>query len=401
MRPADVTGPRSDTPPRYDYLLLGGGLQSGLIFMALHHFRPGATIALVERDEHLGGNHTWSFHAGDVPLAARRWFDPVVQWRWPGYEVRFPRYQRHIAQPYGAFSGVALETHLRALVTHKPGSAIFTSAEVTAVSESGAALSDGRTLAGRVVIDSRGPGQVPVSRHAGYQKFVGLELTLSRPHGLPIPILMDTLLPQTDGLRFMYVLPFSPYRVLVEDTYFSDAPQLDLELLDARIRSWVRARGWQIAGIERQEHGVLPMPYEAPEPRAGAIRFRGGYAGGWFNPATGYSLPLAVRFAEMIATHEIAELDEAQRLLLADRERQARFLLLLNRLLFSATPPAARRSVFERVYQLPPECLTRLYAMQLRRDDQLRILVSSPPEGVSLVKAARAVGHWALPQLVR
>jgi lycopene beta-cyclase len=385
----------------YDYLLLGGGLQSGLVLMALRHFQPAATVALVERDARLGGNHTWSFHAGDVPAAARRWFDPVVQWRWPGYEVHFPRYLRHVATPYGAFSGSALDSHVRALVAGSPGSAIFTGAEVIAAAESSARLSDGRTLTGRVIIDSRGPGRAPVASGTGYQKFVGLELTLSEPHDLEVPILMDTLLPQTDGLRFMYVLPFSRHQVLIEDTYFSDSAHLDVELLCAHIRAWAAARGWHIARVDRLEQGVLPMPYEEAPPRASTVRFCGGYAGGWFNPATGYSLPLAVRFAEMIATHPIAQLDHAQRLLLAERARQAGFLMLLNRLLFAATPPAGRRSVFERVYQLPAECLTRLYAMRLRRDDQLRLLLGAPPEGVSFLKAARAVGHWALPQLVR
>ena len=55
----------------YDYILVGGGLQNALIALLLAERRPGTTLALLEREERLGGNHTWSFHDTDVAGAAR------------------------------------------------------------------------------------------------------------------------------------------------------------------------------------------------------------------------------------------------------------------------------------------------------------------------------------------
>ncbi len=52
-----------------DYALVGGGLQNGLLALALRAARPAARLALVERGATLGGNHTWCFHAGDLPAA--------------------------------------------------------------------------------------------------------------------------------------------------------------------------------------------------------------------------------------------------------------------------------------------------------------------------------------------
>src|SRR5687767_9960006 len=86
----------------FDYVLIGGGLQNGLIAAALAAFRPTATVAMVERAERVGGNHTWSFHSADITGHARSFVEPFVATRWPGYEVRFPGLERTLGEPYAA-----------------------------------------------------------------------------------------------------------------------------------------------------------------------------------------------------------------------------------------------------------------------------------------------------------
>src|SRR5262245_27635475 len=83
----------------YDCVLVGGGLQNGLLALAILAERPDARIALVERADHLGGNHTWCFHAGDLPPSATQFVGPLVEQRWPGYEVSFPGNRRTIESP--------------------------------------------------------------------------------------------------------------------------------------------------------------------------------------------------------------------------------------------------------------------------------------------------------------
>ena len=51
---------------QYDLILAGGGLANGLIAWRLHTLRPGLRILLLEASERIGGNHTWSFHDGDL-----------------------------------------------------------------------------------------------------------------------------------------------------------------------------------------------------------------------------------------------------------------------------------------------------------------------------------------------
>jgi len=97
-------------------------------------------------------------------------------------------------------------------------------------------LDDGVRLTGSLVIDARGPAAAePGALRCGFQKFLGLELELAEDHGLSRPILMDATVAQIDGFRFFYVLPFDRRRVLVEETFFSRAPDLDLARARANV----------------------------------------------------------------------------------------------------------------------------------------------------------------------
>ena len=54
--------------PRFDLIILGGGLAGGLAALALRAHRPDLKLALVEPNA-IGGNHLWSFFESDVAPA--------------------------------------------------------------------------------------------------------------------------------------------------------------------------------------------------------------------------------------------------------------------------------------------------------------------------------------------
>src|SRR3954464_7080384 len=89
---------------RFDLVLVGGGLQNGLIALAVLARKPGLRIALIESGARPGGNHTWCMHARDVPDQARDFVAPLVVSQWPGYEVRFPAGKRRVAGTYAAIT---------------------------------------------------------------------------------------------------------------------------------------------------------------------------------------------------------------------------------------------------------------------------------------------------------
>jgi len=376
-----------------DYALVGGGLHNGLIALALRHARPDARIVMIERGAAVGGNHTWCFHAGDVGAALAPWIDPLVVTRWDGYDVAFPAYARRLDSPYARVTSERLAGAVTDALA-APGSHLLV--ETTAISTAAdhvivrSASNTVTRVDASLVIDARGPD---AGRPAacGWQKFLGQELVLDRPHGLDRPILMDATVPQLDGFRFLYVLPLATDRLLVEDTYFSDSPQLDVGALRARIADYGRPRGWIPTRVAREEVGVLPLPWRC-ELGPLVAPLIAGYGGGWFHPVTGYSFPIAARLAGFLANRLPEEvfgpdLDAHA----AEHADQLAFALRLNRMLFHWFAPADRWHVLERFYRLPDPTIRRFYALETTRMDRARILIGRPPRGLSLRHMLRGV----------
>lgn len=403
-----------------DYALVGGGLQNGLIALALEAARPSARIMMIERGNRPGGNHTWCY-ASDLAAIARNqrpstniagdgddpsadvpaWIERLIVARWDSYDVAFPAYGRTLASPYACVSSDRFAEEVTRslsregcrLITH--ASAVEIDAHRVVVRHADGSLEEVRAHA---VIDARGPEATRRAENtngadgpSGWQKFLGQELRLDAPHGLARPMLMDATVaqidasaPARDGFRFLYVLPLAEDRVLVEDTYFSDGTRIDASELRARIAAYVARRGWHVAEVVREETGLLPLPLRCapPAPRA---PLAAGYAGGWFHPVTGYSFPIAARLAALVASVP------AERLVGPELEAMARaqakqmtFALRLNRMLFGWFAPAQRFRVLERFYRLPEALVRRFYALELTALDKARILVGRPPRGMSV-----------------
>jgi lycopene beta-cyclase len=374
-------------------VLTGAGLQNGLIAVACLSRNPGLRIAIVERAGAAFGDHVWSVHPDALPADARALADQVIAHRWPGQEVRFPNLQRRLVASYASITTPSLNAAVGDVLARSPGSRLLLGRAVREVASDGVTLEDGERVVGKVVIDARGPGTLArdPDMRCGYQKFLGLELDFDAEHGLREPILMDATVPQHDGFRFFYVLPLSPRRLLVEDTAFSRSPELDAPRTRAAVLEY-GARFGRVLNVARAERGVLPMPWTGTPSAELRSPLVAGYQGGWFHPATGYSLPVALRLAVHVAQHAPdrvlgPELAAMQR----EQQKQVRFAQQLNRLLFHGFAPEAMWNVFERFYRLPETVIGRFYALSLTRFDRARLLIGRPPRGFSLRSTLAAV----------
>lgn len=372
-----------------DLLLIGGGLANCLIAKRVLEHEPESDLLVVERGPTLGGNHTWSFHDSDLTPKQRLWMEPLVVQSWPRHELRFPERRRTMDGGYNSVSSDRLHEVVRPVL----GARLISDSEITEVRSDGATLSDGRSIEAGAVIDGRGD---PGGRHLdlGYQNFVGLFVRLAAPHGLEGPVLMDATVQQRDGYRFVYTLPFSPTRLLIEDTYYADTPALDHDRLGARIRAYAAEQGWEIAAVIASENGVLPIvlggdieAFLDDGPRGVA---RSGMRGAFFHPTTGYSLAEAVRLADRIAATGPMDGPALARMT-HDRSRRLwkhmAFFRLLNRMLFRAAEPELRYRIFQRFYGLSEGLIRRFYAGRLKWTDKVRLLTGKPP-----VPIHRAIG---------
>jgi lycopene beta-cyclase len=381
---------------RFDLVLVGGGLQNGLIALKTLHAHPHARIALVEAQATLGGNHTWCVHARDVPERARAWFDPLVVHHFPEYDVVFPTLRRCVASSYSVVSSERFAQVLHRLFEAHPQCALLLERRAETLHADRVELDDGRVLHARTVIDARGPDVRAFAGRAGYQKFLGRELQTRVPHGLIRPILMDATCAQNDGYRFFYVLPFAANHLLIEETRFSRSPRLDFDASRAAVNEYA-ARFGTIEACLREETGVLPMPWSIGETlhetNTRSSPLVAGYRGGYFHPATGYSLPAAVRVAELIGEHALTEPFGMDWQRFVRRHRtQVSYALQLNRLLFSGFAETDMWAVLERFYRLPPDLIARFYALSSTLSDRARILIGRPPRGFSLLRALTFAG---------
>ncbi|SEN56891.1 lycopene beta-cyclase [Sphingomonas gellani] len=375
-----------------DLAILGGGLAGGLAAMAIRARHPTLDLCLVESSNRIGGNHLWSFFGSDVSADDRPLVAPLVAHAWPGYQVAFPAHRRSIAQPYYSIESIRLDAEVRRIL---PAHAVMTGRRVLAASPTAAVLSDGDRIEARAVIDARGTGDLSLLE-LGWQKFVGREIKLDAPHELDTPIVMDATVAQIDGYRFMYALPFKPKRVFLEDTYYSDTPDLDAATLRERIDAYATARGWVTRRVDREEAGVLPVAMGGDFEeywRSGGNRVaKIGMRAGLFHPTTGYSLPDAVRTAAMLANRRDFSADglhDATHALARRSWRRRGFYRMLDTMLFKAAEPADRYRVLERFYRLQPGLIGRFYAGTSTVSDKARILTGRPP--VPIMRAVRAL----------
>jgi lycopene beta-cyclase len=385
-----------------DVVVVGGGLAGCILALRLTRSRPGLDVRVVEAADSLCGNHTWSFFETDLTIQQVSWIDSLLAHRWSGYEVRFGDRRRQLTTGYRSMTSASL----RAAVMAELGDHIALRARALAVEAGRVVLEGGSQLRAACVIDARG-GRPSPHLAVGYQKFLGQEVELAAPHALSVPIVMDATVTQNDGYRFVYTLPLDDRRLLIEDTYYSNDGDLPDESLRARIAAYAVAQGWRIRDVVREERGVLPIVLSgdfdrlAVELANGAPRI--GLSGALFHPTTGYSLPDAVRVADLLA----ALLDSAGALS-SENVRAAlhtyrksiwhhrRYYRFLNRMLLQAAEPGKRHRILARFYGLDQALIERFYAGQVLDSDKIRIglhMLLDPPIPVASALACVSEGR--------
>jgi lycopene beta-cyclase len=143
------------------------------------------------------------------------------------------------------------------------------------------------TARARVAFDTRPPPGL--GAHGLTQLFVGWEVEAREDVFDPsTATLMDFDCVQPGAAHFTYVLPSTPRRALVEDTWFAP-PGMQPPDHRGAIRDYLRVRhGLTRFDVVFEERGALPMN-PAFQPAAGKRLLALGTAGGATRPSTGYA----------------------------------------------------------------------------------------------------------------
>jgi lycopene beta-cyclase len=369
-----------------DMIIVGAGLSGLLTAWRCLDVNPDLTVVIVEASDKIAGDHTWSFNLTDVEESLRDWIKPFIAYQWPRYDVKFPKRERTLEIPYCTGNSETLRACVAPFI-ESGRMQVMLETKVASLDAESVTLENGETLDAACVLDARGfaPNE---NVFLGYQKFVGKTIRTKKPHGLKNPIIMDATVEQLGGYRFVYCLPFTEHEILVEDTYYTDGPELLESQVAARVDDYIDAHGWGDHEVVRQETGVLPItlaienwPLDTPE-----IGIRGGF----YHAITGYSFPDALNVANFISLSDLAsdpnvaeDVDTTLVVMKSKHRETESFLRLLNRMLFRACEPDQRYKVLQRFYGLSLGLIERFYAGQLTIADKARILIGKPPVPVT------------------
>ena len=110
---------------------------------------------------------------------------------------------------------------------------------------------------------------------------------------------MDFSVDQKDEIRFMYILPFSKKKALIEYTLFSSDIISDDEY-EKEIKAYLKKSNILNYSIVEKEKGMIPMTCYPFFEKNTDNYFQIGTAGGWSKPSTGYTIKNSIEKIDII-----------------------------------------------------------------------------------------------------
>jgi len=297
----------------YDYIITGAGCAglSLLVHLARNGNFRDKKILLIDQDDKVRNDRTWCFwQTGEGP------FEPIVHKQWSQAWFHSDTISRLLdLQPYHykLIRGIDFYRYCFDVIG-KELDVTLRKGTVKAVrnTENTAEVQlEDEWIAADYVFNSIlfRPPVVRTKDHYLLQHFKGRIIETPQPVFDPAQAtLMDFRTGQQHGATFVYVMPFTPQRALVEYTLFNES-ELTGEEYDAGLDDYIsRILGIQDYTITDTEQGVIPMTDHRFPKRDGRIIYTG-TAGGQTKASSGYTFDFIQQHSAHITTQLAAGRD--------------------------------------------------------------------------------------------
>ncbi len=291
----------------YDVIIAGAGMAGlSLLWQIRQSGLNDLTVLLLDQNIKSTNDRTWSFWEktpGPLDHLVFRSWNEVRVTNSEGQELFMPLGEYH----YKTIRGIDLYRFMDQQIASDPRTtrSVERMVNVVSVDDGINVQTDVGTYRGRTLFDStyQLPLSDPNATHL-LQHFLGYVIKSPKPIFNPErPDLMNFQVPHSGDCRFIYILPFSETEALVEYTLFTEKVLEESEYINV-LTEWIsKELGLNEYEILEQEFGVIPMSDEPVEefPLPHVIRI--GTAGGYTNPATGYTFKTTQKRVTQLVEH--------------------------------------------------------------------------------------------------
>lgn len=307
----------------YDIILLGAGCAglSLLLRLADNPDFDKKKVLLIDRDTKKTNDRTWCFWE-----TGQGYFEPILTKSWGDLEFKSNdfsgrldvgpyRYKMIRGLDFYTYCFTRIKTMLNVEVIHD---------EVVAITPTDIQLSSTNISRANALVFSSLFSTPPQQKGKHYllQHFKGWVIETEKDcFNEQVATLMDFTVSQANGTGFVYVLPLTPRKALIEYTLFSPellSPRLYDEVLRQYIAQRLQGTSYN---IREEEFGVIPMT-NARFPRIKEGVYQIGTAGGQTKASTGYTF----QFIQQQATQIAANLRMGKEPLHGIADRNGRFM---------------------------------------------------------------------------
>lgn len=262
----------------------------------------GKKVLLLDADAKDKNDRTWCFWEKEAGP-----FENIVHHQWDSLYVHAQGFSKKLdiaPYRYKLIRGIDFYRHCFEQISQF-GNIHRIQATVDSIEQKGAAVqvqAGGKVYEAPFVFNSIPPAQPKLKPHEYWllQHFKGWTIETKEDCFNPAEAtMMDFRVGQESGTTFVYLLPFTPRRALVEYTLFSKK-LLPQQAYDAALENYLK----QFIGIEQytiveEEFGIIPMTnYSFPQ-RKGSILYIG-TAGGNTKGSSGYTFRFIQKRSEAI-----------------------------------------------------------------------------------------------------